>query len=392
MYGRKSLFPKVYLIKKEECEVCKNSKGESNMAEKINDIISANTAMVNKKNIAMLKLSSFIAVLLQSTLLVASFFVDILEKNRNLYWIMLLGLSFVIVSAHTICVKYEKIIKLIFYIFFTFIFIFAIILGTVMTPNNSAVTFCVLFFVLPQLILDKVSRIQVFQTIIAVIFCIVTYIVKEESLARLDIVNVLSYLMISFPLNYGIIKNKVTDIENQRKILWISKSDGLTQIYNKEFSEKMIRESLNTIKTKGALMIVDIDRFKEINDEYGHKMGDEAIKVVAQNIINSLRICDIVGRFGGDEFIIFMVNVTNSSNAEKKANEIRNKITEVVKLNTDFTTMQLSVSVGISMYPTDGLTYDKLFEQADQALYVSKKKGRNQVTLYENCKDIENCI
>ena len=360
------------------------------MADKVNDIIDANIVMVNKKNLAMLRLSTLIAVALQIILLIVSFFLDTIEKNRGLYWIMLAGLSFIILLTYTLCVKEEKTIKWVFYIFFVFVFIFATILGTVMTPDNSAVTFCVLFFILPQLILDKVSRIQLFQSTIALVFCIVTYNIKEESLAKLDIVNVLSYLLISFPLNYGIIKNKVTDIENQRKILWISKRDGLTQIYNKEFSEKMIRESLDNVKTKGALMVVDIDHFKEINDVYGHKIGDEAIKIVAQNIVNSLRICDIVGRFGGDEFVIFMANVTCSSNAEKKAIEIKNKIAEVTKMNADLLKVQLSVSIGVSMYPTDGTTYDKLFDHADQALYASKKMGRNQVSLYEKCKDIKN--
>ncbi len=162
-----------------------------------------------------------------------------------------------------------------------------------------------------------------------------------------------------------------------------ARTDQLTKMYNRKFLEEYITKSFAQAKrnniTYGFLM-VDIDYFKMVNDTYGHDVGDEAIRVIAHVIMDSIRESDLAIRFGGEEFVVLLYNTTEEGMmkiAEKIRTRFEKKVIEVGQ--ESFTK---TCSVGASYYPTDGDTAWKCIKYADMALYEAKESGRNKVVRY----------
>jgi diguanylate cyclase (GGDEF)-like protein len=186
--------------------------------------------------------------------------------------------------------------------------------------------------------------------------------------------------------NGNIIKiiSRIKNIENektkQKKLELQIKSDPMTGLLNKIAAKSDISDSLlNHPERNDALMIVDVDNFKSVNDNLGHMFGDAVLKNIASAIQRTFRSTDIVGRIGGDEFIVFMKN-TNVFNAESKAQELCSSIKRNYSGNDK--SVDVSCSIGISYSNIDGDDYDTLFEKADTAMYFSKKNGKNKFTSY----------
>jgi len=135
----------------------------------------------------------------------------------------------------------------------------------------------------------------------------------------------------------------------------------------------LIERSPNTVV---SLMLFDIDRFKSINDTMGHQIGDKCIKAVASLAQGAFRKEDLLGRYGGDEFIVVLPGAV-----PVKAFLIADRFRQLVqnKTNPAFT-----ISVGVATYPQDAKSIAALIEAADKALYESKQKGRNRVTNYSS--------
>ena len=152
--------------------------------------------------------------------------------------------------------------------------------------------------------------------------------------------------------------------------------DRLTQVLNRETTEKRIRQALADFPhSTHALFMVDIDNFKSLNDTRGHLAGDAFLTQFAKELCTCFRRDDIVGRVGGDEFFTLMQTIPNVSAAQSKAE----LMLEVIRrLCADYAPLQLSGSIGISLYPTDGKTLEELYAKADAALYQAKRAGKNQ--------------
>lgn len=170
-------------------------------------------------------------------------------------------------------------------------------------------------------------------------------------------------------------RDKETDLEYQMKL------DPMTGVYNKAACEKEVEEFINGHPDgEHAIIMLDIDDFKRINDSFGHLYGDTVIKTVANHIKERFRSSDIIGRVGGDEFLILMKDTTQEL-AESVAKEICKNIRTIVRTQSgDFV---ISCSVGISMFPKSGFEYTELFKKAEIAMYVSKKNGKDRVGIYE---------
>jgi diguanylate cyclase (GGDEF)-like protein len=161
----------------------------------------------------------------------------------------------------------------------------------------------------------------------------------------------------------------------------ISRLDGMTGILNKNAIEYYIKEYLEIYSPihKAGLILIDIDNFKMINDNFGHMLGDTIIKRVAKTITKTFRSTDIVGRVGGDEFLVLMKGVKSKEEVMEKAEELR--ITFEKIFMEDQENLNISISVGVSMIENNNYDYGQLFSKADQALYEAKSAGRNQVIL-----------
>lgn len=157
----------------------------------------------------------------------------------------------------------------------------------------------------------------------------------------------------------------------------IAHSDPLTGLANRFALEEYTRflESHPSQFSQTCLMIIDIDHFKQVNDQYGHIIGDEVIQFVAQCLKDNVRTSDLLVRYGGDEFLVLIENI-DFDNARKIADKIRSEVEDAYILSENGDQIQVSVSVGVAI---GAQSWISLFTKADKALFVAKGQGRNAV-------------
>jgi len=174
-------------------------------------------------------------------------------------------------------------------------------------------------------------------------------------------------------IGYRSVSENITD---KKKIEKLSITDQLTQLYNRHKLEESFMIEISRVKRYKdslSMILLDIDHFKSVNDKYGHDIGDETLKSISQILTKSVRITDIVGRWGGEEFILIVPN-TNLEQTKLLAEKIR-KVVEVYSFKE---IGHITVSLGISTFFIDD-TKESLVKRADEALYRAKKNGRNRV-------------
>jgi diguanylate cyclase (GGDEF)-like protein/PAS domain S-box-containing protein len=172
----------------------------------------------------------------------------------------------------------------------------------------------------------------------------------------------------------------ITEKRKSEKIIWKQANfDSLTGLANRNmFHERLAREINHSQRDKlnFALLLIDLDHFKEINDTLGHDMGDILLIEASRRISSAVRETDTVARLGGDEFTIIVTQVEDPSNVERVAQSIVDRLAEPFKLNDE--SVYVSASIGITLFPEDSTQIDVLLKNADQAMYESKKLGRNR--------------
>lgn len=161
--------------------------------------------------------------------------------------------------------------------------------------------------------------------------------------------------------------------------------DGLTGLYNRKFldehSKKLIPYAKRANVNIGVLLL-DMDHFKAVNDEYGHDVGDTVLKELARIMTENVRESDIVIRYGGEEFIILLVGVNNEEEALKVANKIGKKVRENEIDVYAGNKLSKTISIGLSMFPEDTTSLDSAIKNADIALYEAKNSGRDKVVRF----------
>lgn len=152
--------------------------------------------------------------------------------------------------------------------------------------------------------------------------------------------------------------------------------DTLTNLFNHRNARKLIERILAERREYTySLILFDLDHFKDANDQYGHLFGDEVLKYVARKLTDNLRKDDIIARVGGDEFMIF---VEHGGHYEAQIERMFRLVTG------QYENFKIGVSMGVALVPKDGEDYESLFHAADQALYASKREGRNQYKFYDD--------
>lgn len=159
--------------------------------------------------------------------------------------------------------------------------------------------------------------------------------------------------------------------------------DYLTGLPNRVLFQDRLEYSLRHAHRSGlslALLFLDVDRFKEINDTLGHSAGDELLKELARRLQSCVRDSDTVARPGGDEFIVILNELDEPSSVDRVANLMLEQLAQPVFLNGE--QVYVTASIGIAFYPTDTTNMEDLIKSADQAMYVSKRQGRNRFTFF----------
>lgn len=157
-----------------------------------------------------------------------------------------------------------------------------------------------------------------------------------------------------------------------------ARTDSLTGLLNHQGIIDEVSHALKNAISKSALMFIDLDNFKNVNDSHGHVEGDLLLCKVANTLQAEVRSTDYVGRVGGDEFIVFLQDVHSTDSVRSCANRICRKISEI-SLDSEAT---ISCSIGVAIAPDDGTEYKTLANLSDQRAYYAKSKGKNQVAFH----------
>jgi diguanylate cyclase (GGDEF)-like protein len=178
--------------------------------------------------------------------------------------------------------------------------------------------------------------------------------------------------------------------ERDAKLLEMANHDSLTGLFNRRrFTEELKKEIIGVMRNgyASALLFVDLDQFKYINDACGHPAGDRLIRKVADELMRSVRRDDVVARFGGDEFAI-LVRRTDIHGAHSSAETILANMRRMAHIEDEHV-FHVHCSIGIAMLTGDNLHYDELINQADIACREAKSAGRNRLAMYEHSEDAE---
>ncbi len=161
-----------------------------------------------------------------------------------------------------------------------------------------------------------------------------------------------------------------------------AEQDSLTNIYNAHTARKKAEEYLENLDPEAdcAMLIIDLDDFKSINDRYGHMFGDKVLVKSAQTIKNMFRSQDIVGRIGGEEFLVLMKDIPDKEIVKKRCVQLNAAFREIFK--EELAGRHISCSIGVAIAPDNGKGYSDLFLCADQALYRAKDKGKDGYVFY----------
>ena len=163
----------------------------------------------------------------------------------------------------------------------------------------------------------------------------------------------------------------------------LAETDQLTGLYNKVTTERKIKEYFaENPDSQSLLFVLDIDNFKKINDTMGHAFGDEVLREIGQGLKQQFRASDIIGRAGGDEFVILLKHITEDRYVIREARKLENffKGLQVGK----YTKYSVTSSIGCAVFTKDGEDFETLYKMADEALYKAKQRGKNQLAFYKD--------
>lgn len=174
----------------------------------------------------------------------------------------------------------------------------------------------------------------------------------------------------------------IIDIDREKRETQLlqdrAERDSLTGLYNKGAVQSLIEQYLDFYDSKSVLLIIDVDNFKQVNDRLGHLSGDVLLTSIADILQKQFRSMDIIGRIGGDEFIVLLRGVTDEAVAVRKSEQVL----EEMHLLKQHIPCEISCSIGIAMSPRDGTDYYTLFRNADIALYTAKLRGKDMYAFY----------
>ncbi len=189
------------------------------------------------------------------------------------------------------------------------------------------------------------------------------------------------------PARYVSVFSDITDLWQKDEYLkHLAFHDALTNLPNRSLLMDRLNCRIATSEreqTSIALMFLDLDRFKFINDNFGHDVGDDLLKLVATRLLALVRESDTVSRLGGDEFVIKLTNPANKAEIVRIANRILAEINQPMEFRGDL--FQVGVSIGIAVFPADGRSSLDLIKNADAAMYTAKDAGKNTFRFFEPC-------
>lgn len=177
--------------------------------------------------------------------------------------------------------------------------------------------------------------------------------------------------------------------KHQQQLEHIAHYDALTNLPNRVLLADRLKQAMAHTLRQGkqlAVVYLDLDGFKVVNDTYGHNVGDELLIILAKHMGEALREGDTMARLGGDEFVAVLVDLDTHQDCKPVIERLLRATSRAV--NVGDITLQVSASIGVTFYPQDGMDADQLMRQADQAMYLAKQSGKNRYFLFDIVQDV----
>ncbi len=249
-------------------------------------------------------------------------------------------------------------------------------IGAIGMRDEPGIFFSPMTIVLSMLFILPFWHNVTFITATTVAFVTLSALNKAAAEFQLDVSTAILTWVLSITADFVVLDLRVRDLRLRGELMRRSCTDSLTGLMNKSTAEAAARDYLGGAggKSRSALFVIDLDQFKQINDQLGHQAGDAALEVFGESLMKLFRANDIVGRVGGDEFVALMKNTGDRRLVARRAA----LICETVR-RTRFrdTGISLTCSIGIAICLDGDCAYDTLFRSADEQLYKVKRSGKN---------------
>lgn len=279
-------------------------------------------------------------------------------------------------------------ITLLFYVVMTPLMFMAIWMGTFLDPTQPSITIMVFISVLPLFIMDKPWRVLAYITVVSVLYTICCFLAKDYQLFLADMVDLIAFYVLGIGVNCVVLNDRIASVENFVRYREKSETDLLTGLYNREAGVERI-ETLIQQQVYGAFLMMDIDDFKHINDNYGHLAGDDVLRAAADVIRHFFEGEHVVLRIGGDEFAVYAVGWTKQEQCAKQLDRLYEVLhkTELPQVGG-----ALKMSLGCAIHHCSAGNFQLLYKQGDECLYEAKRQGKNcyQIGMITGISEEEN--
>lgn len=332
-------------------------------------------------NFEMWRILHFILDVTLGILLIFSLANDFVAINRLPY---LIGFIYsLIATVLFFLVKKDSLIgQLLIYLSISAILLFGAFI-TQNKPEAPAISFIAFLLITPLFMVDKPYFMSFVLVLATTIFLIWMHFVKTPEVWKVDLMNTIIFTFVGILIHILVNASRIKEFVLINKISTQKDMDELTGLKNKAALTRDINNfMLSSYNNKGILYVIDINYFKSINDTYGHDTGDVVLHDLGAYLKQKFLNHEIVGRFGGDEFIIFLRNNDDVETARKIAGEIAKETTEQIKLPDQ--KHEFSVSIGVAVYRGHEKNYSELFKKADLALYAVKANRDLKFSIYED--------
>lgn len=336
-------------------------------------------------NSRMLLLTALICMVLFLGMFLSTFFSaktasmdELRMRSRMIYVFMILICGMTIIIRQQQKQYCNRFIIIEWYLFLSLLFGFAIWAGTFNQPYNPSITFFVFLFALPLLIIERPIRLFIYLIGVSMLFLVCSYQTKTTDIYELDFLNCLCFLYLSISFSMIMMIFKYNEAFQKIKIEEQRDRDELTGLLNKAAIEREVCKCLEQ-KEKGYLLMIDIDNFKYINDQYGHLVGDAVLSAYAKSFEAVFAQSSLIGRFGGDEFILF-VKKEHFHDVLQLFEQGKQILKTMINIPIQ-DGMPLTMSAGAAFFHGNEYDYRRLLELADRALYEVKQEGKNQIKL-----------
>lgn len=260
------------------------------------------------------------------------------------------------------------------------LYLYTVVYSTAIVPQHNPALLCACLSVLPVLTVDYYWRCALPGMAAAAAYVPLALLCCPPDERWLNVLQVLMALVLGVAMAYHTLTVRVSELVLRERLLGQRDTDGLTKVMNRRAAEERIRAVLAQSSVTSAMIMLDVDNFKTINDRHGHTYGDHVLEELSSMLRTNFRSSDIICRLGGDEFMVFAVAVPDDDWVRGRAEQVLKTLARAELLGKG--PERVSVSMGVVLTPKYGTGFDELYRKADHALYAAKRKGKNRCCVF----------